>query len=431
LANSSRRAKADFIRRPASLTNLQAAIKFNVGPEPPLLIISQRCFSRDSASRYGINEAVDRVLQKQTTRSQMILSPLMCNQLLVLIAGAVCLFGTWVGMRHFARARATEGSTRLGWLFMASVGTGAALWASTFISILALDPSLNSGFEPGAIAAVLTVAIIACLAGFEIGSRHFTLAPEAGGLVMGVGILAMHLIGIEGWHIAGTVEWKAYGIAATFVLGLSLSALAVNRANRPVTRWCRHGAAIVLAFMIFVTHYAMTASTSAVADPLVTLPCYLVPAHVLGLAVVAVVALVMGSGFSTYIIDLRSRTESADRIHQLSFNDTMTGLPNRIAFNERLAFDAADAHEKAHKLAAFSIDLNGFKDVNDTFGHSAGDRLLIEVADRMRRLLGPKIPGAAGRRRVSGPANVGQPPAGRPGVCGAGRRGVCRPFPDS
>ena len=67
----------------------------------------------------------------------------------------------------------------------------------------------------------------------------------------------------------------------------------------------------------------------------------------------------------------------------------MTGLPNRIAFNERLAFDAAEAHEKAHKLAAFSIDLDGFKDINDVFGHSAGDLLLIEVADRMRRLLRP------------------------------------------
>ena len=105
--------------------------------------------------------------------------------MLVLVAGAVCLFGTWVGMRHFARARATEGSTRYGWLFMASVGTGAALWASTFISILALDPSLNSGFEPVATGAVLIVAITACLVGFEIGSRHFTLAPELGGLVMG------------------------------------------------------------------------------------------------------------------------------------------------------------------------------------------------------------------------------------------------------
>jgi diguanylate cyclase (GGDEF)-like protein len=108
----------------------------------------------------------------------------------------------------------------------------------------------------------------------------------------------------------------------------------------------------------------------------------------LGFAAIGAVLLVMGSGVSTYLIDLRARTESADRIHQLAFNDTMTGLPNRIAFNERLAFDAAEAHEKAHKLAAFSIDINGFKDVNDVYGHGAGDRLLIEVAERMRRLLG-------------------------------------------
>src|ERR1700759_1166827 len=93
------------------------------------------------------------------------------HQMLVLIAGAVCLFGTWVGMRHFARARATDGTTRNGWLFMASVGTGAALWASTFVSILALDPLLTSGFEPVAAGAVLIIAVIACLAGFEIGSR--------------------------------------------------------------------------------------------------------------------------------------------------------------------------------------------------------------------------------------------------------------------
>src|SRR5476651_2623999 len=115
----------------------------------------------------------------------------MYHQLLVLFAGAVCLFGTWVGMRHFARARATAGSTRHGWLFMASVGTGAALWASTFISILSLEPSLTSAFELIPTAAALLIAILACLLGFEVGSRHTpALAPELGGLVMGVGILA-------------------------------------------------------------------------------------------------------------------------------------------------------------------------------------------------------------------------------------------------
>jgi diguanylate cyclase (GGDEF)-like protein len=311
------------------------------------------------------------------------------HQILVLIAGAVCLFGTWVGMRHFARARATEGSTRYGWLFMASVGTGAALWASTFISILALDPSLNSGFDLVPTAGTLVIAIISCLLGFEIGSRHRpALAPELGGLVMGLGILAMHYIGLKAWHISGTTQWNGYGVIMTFLLGLGLSALSVNRANRPVTRWCRHGAAIVLAFMICVMHYTLTASATAVPDASMVLNPELIPARMLGVGVVGAVLLVMGSGFSTYRIDLRSRTETADRIHQLSFNDTMTGLPNRIAFNERLSFDVSEAHELARKLAAFSIDIDGFKDVNDLFGHSAGDRLLIEVAERMRAVLG-------------------------------------------
>jgi diguanylate cyclase (GGDEF)-like protein len=312
-----------------------------------------------------------------------------CHLMLVFVAGAVCLFGSWVGMRHFARARATVGSTRQGWLFMASVGTGAALWASTFISILAMDPSLNSGFEPVATGVVLMIGILACLLGFEIGTRHFTLAPELGGLVVGIGILAMHFIALGGWHIAGNAEWNISGLVATLVLGLGLGALAVSRANRPVTRWCRHGAAIVLAFLICAMHYVLAESATVVPDASAVLPSYVIPANLLAVAVVGAVLLVMGSSFSTYIIDLQSRTESADRIHQLSFNDTMTGLPNRIAFNERLAFDIADAHEKAHKLAAFSIDIDGFKDVNDVFGHSAGDLLLIEVADRMRRLLEP------------------------------------------
>ncbi len=309
------------------------------------------------------------------------------HQMLVFVAVLVCLFGTWVGMRHFARARATEGSTRYGWLFMASVGTGAALWASTFISILALDTSLNSGFDLIPTAATLIVSIVSCLLGFEIGTRRFTLAPEAGGLVMGVGIIAMHYIGLQAWHMTGTTEWNGYGVAVTFVLGLSLSALSVNRANRPVTRWCRHGASIVMAFMICVMHYALTASSTAIPDASVLLSPDLIPAKMLGVSVVAAVLLVMGSGFSSYIIDLRSRTEAAERIHQLSFNDVMTGLPNRIAFNERLAFDVSDAHEKAHRVAVFSIDLDGFKDVNDVFGHSAGDIVLIEAADRMRKAL--------------------------------------------
>ena len=311
------------------------------------------------------------------------------HQLLMLLAASVCLFGTWVGMRHFARARATAGSIRYGWLFMASVGTGAALWAATFISILALDPMLDSAFEIAPTAAVLGIGIVSCLLGFEIGSRpRPALAPELGGLVMGIGIVAMHYIGLRAWHIAGNVSWNGISIVITLMIGLGLSTLSVNRANRPVTRYCRHGAAIVMTFMICAMHYAMVGGITVVPEAPLTITGDLMPARMLSVGLVGAVLLVIGSGFSSYVIDLRTRTESANRIHQLSFNDTMTGLPNRIAFNEKLAFSAAEAHEIAHKLAAFSIDVDGFKDINDLYGHSAGDMLLIAVADRMRGTIG-------------------------------------------
>ena len=312
------------------------------------------------------------------------------HQSLMLLSAALCLFGTWVGMRHFARARATQGPIRYGWLFMASVGTGAALWAATFISILALDTRLDSAFHVAPTAGVLLIAILACLAGFEIGSRpRPALAPELGGLVMGVGIIAMHYVGLKAWHVAGSVSWNWWGVAITLAVGLGLSALSVNRANRPVTRYCRHGAAIVMTVMICAMHYTMAGTMTVVPDGSLAMSPDLMPARMLSVGLVGAVLLVIGSGFSSYIIDLRTRTESANRIHQLSFNDTMTGLPNRIAFNERLAFNAAEAHEIAHKLAAFAIDIDGFKDINDLYGHSAGDMLLIAIADRMRRTLGP------------------------------------------
>ena len=122
------------------------------------------------------------------------------------------------------------------------------------------------------------MAVISCLIAFEIGSRHFALAPEAGGLIIGFGILAMHVIAFSGWHVAAAVHWNAYGLSVTFVLALGLSALAVNRANWPVTRWCRHGAAIALATMICAMHYVLAASETVVADAQTSLPSYLIPA---------------------------------------------------------------------------------------------------------------------------------------------------------
>jgi diguanylate cyclase (GGDEF)-like protein/PAS domain S-box-containing protein len=67
-----------------------------------------------------------------------------------------------------------------------------------------------------------------------------------------------------------------------------------------------------------------------------------------------------------------------------SLNDVLTGLPNRKLFNERLALTLANARRDACIVALLYLDLDGFKAVNDSLGHSIGDVLLVLVADRLR-----------------------------------------------
>jgi len=72
------------------------------------------------------------------------------------------------------------------------------------------------------------------------------------------------------------------------------------------------------------------------------------------------------------------------RLHQLALNDPLTGLPNRALANDRLSQAIAQARRANARAALLFVDLDQFKQVNDTRGHSAGDALLCEAAERLR-----------------------------------------------
>ena len=83
--------------------------------------------------------------------------------------------------------------------------------------------------------------------------------------------------------------------------------------------------------------------------------------------------------------DITERKLAAARIHHLAHHDSLTGLPNRILFQERLRSALAQARRLGHRVALLFLDLDKFKDINDTLGHHVGDLLLKAVAKRLLR----------------------------------------------
>lgn len=82
--------------------------------------------------------------------------------------------------------------------------------------------------------------------------------------------------------------------------------------------------------------------------------------------------------------EIAERRHAERRLDHLAYHDVLTGLPNRLMFKEHLTHGLSRTARKKNRLAILFIDLDRFKDVNDTLGHSIGDELLIAVTRRIK-----------------------------------------------
>jgi diguanylate cyclase (GGDEF)-like protein/PAS domain S-box-containing protein len=83
------------------------------------------------------------------------------------------------------------------------------------------------------------------------------------------------------------------------------------------------------------------------------------------------------------IIDVTDRKQALDRVEYQAWHDPLTALPNRLLFRDRLNLALAHARRSSRMLAVMYLDLDGFKAVNDSLGHTIGDRLLQATATRL------------------------------------------------
>ena len=85
--------------------------------------------------------------------------------------------------------------------------------------------------------------------------------------------------------------------------------------------------------------------------------------------------------------DITERQKKEEQLYYMATHDGPTGLPNRSLFNDHLLLALHRAHRNHQKLAIMLIDMDRFKDVNDTLGHKVGDKLLRAIADRFKSCL--------------------------------------------
>ena len=88
--------------------------------------------------------------------------------------------------------------------------------------------------------------------------------------------------------------------------------------------------------------------------------------------------------FVANFTEIEASQEVADRLAYLAYHDPLTNLPNRLAFESQLAQSLRSCEREGQQLALMLIDLDNFKNINDTLGHHVGDQLLQNVALRLR-----------------------------------------------
>ena len=187
---------------------------------------------------------------------------------LVVLAGFVCLLSSACGISLFYRAKATFGRTRLLWVSLDAAAAGCGVWATHFIAMLAYDPGISIGYDPGWTTVSLILAMVITGVGLSVALSNISRwSGPIGGAVIGGGIAAMHFTGMLALEVPGHISWSVGLVLSSLILGVLFGCLALLVAARHDRRRDYWFATIALTLATVSHHFTAMGAVSVIPDP--------------------------------------------------------------------------------------------------------------------------------------------------------------------
>jgi len=298
---------------------------------------------------------------------------------LVVLAVGLCVLACATALTMIARARAAgAGRTRLLWLAGAGAVAGCGIWATHFVAMLAYQSGLPLQFQAGLTVLSAAIAMTLCGAGFALA-----VSPGGGalgGVVVGIAISAMHYAGIAALDVPARAVWDVRYVAASLLMGVSLSALAMHVA---MGRGRHHYALAVGMLSLAITgmHFTAMSAVTFLPDGRHVAARHAMEPFALAIVVAAAAAFIVAQGLIVALLDRHlarlARGEAARMRHHIAELEVTQGKLKKTSRDLVAALNvAAEASQaKSSFLASMSHELR--TPLNAIIGFS--DTMVMEI----------------------------------------------------